>query len=51
MECTNDVCGMSCVGCQKRKMSEWWNEELGRALAEKKRAFEEWLQRRDKITH
>ena len=35
MECTNDVCGMRCVGGQRRKGSEWWNEEVGRALAEK----------------
>ena len=47
MECTNDVCGMRCVGGQRRKGSEWWNEEAGRAVAEKRRAFEEWLLRRD----
>ena len=40
MECTNDVCGMKCVGGQRRKGSEWWNE-VGRAVAEKRRAFEE----------
>ena len=34
MECTNDVCGMRRVGGQKRKRSEWWNEE-GRTVAEK----------------
>ena len=32
-------------------MSEWWNEEVGRAVAEKRRAFEEWLQRRDRVTY
>ena len=31
MECTNDVCGMRRVGGQRRKRSEWWNEEVGRA--------------------
>ena len=41
MECTNDVCGMSRVGGKRRKRSEWWNEEVGRAVAEKRRAFEE----------
>ena len=46
MECTNDVCGMRRVSGQRRKGSEWWNEELGRAVAEKRRAFEEWHQRR-----
>ena len=51
MECTNDVCGMRHVGGQRRKGSEWWNEEVGRAVAEKRRAFEEWLQRRDRVTY
>ena len=51
MECTNDVCGMIRVGAQRRKGSEWWNEEVGRAVAEKRRAFEEWLQRRDRVTY
>ena len=50
LECTNGVCGMRRVGGQRRKGSEWWNEEVGRAVAEKRRAFEEWLQRRDRIT-
>ena len=40
MECTNDVCGMRRVGGKRRKGSEWWNEEAGRAVAEKRRAFE-----------
>ena len=35
MECTNDVCGMRCVGGQRRKGSEWSNEEVGRAVAKK----------------
>ena len=26
-------------------------EEVGRAVAEKRRAFEEWLQRRDRLTY
>ena len=51
MECTNCVCGMRRVGGQRRKESEWWNEEVGRAVAEKRRAFEEWLQRRDMVTY
>ena len=51
MECTNEVCGMMRVGGQRRKGSEWWNEEVGRAVAEKRRAFEEWLQRRDRVTY
>ena len=50
MECTNDVCGMRRVGGQRRKGSEWWNEEVGRAVAEKRRAYEEWLQRGDRVT-
>ena len=51
MECTNDVCGMRRVGRQRRKGSEWWNEEVGRAAVKKRRAFEEWLQRRDRVTY
>ena len=50
MEYTNDVCGNGRVGVQRRKDSEWWTEEVGRAVAEKRRAFEEWLQRRDRVT-
>ena len=51
IECTNDVCGMRRVGGQRRKGSEWWNEEVARAVAEKRRTFEEWLQRRDRVTY
>ena len=51
MECTNDVCGMRLVGGQRRKGSECWNEEVGKAGAEKRRAFEEWLQRRNRVTY
>ena len=36
---------------QRRKWSEWWNEELGRTVAEKRKAFEVWLQRRDRVTY
>ena len=46
MECTNDVCGLRWVGRQRRKGSEWRNEEVGRAVREKRRDFEEWLQKR-----
>ena len=42
---------MRSVGWQRRKGSEWWNEEVGKAVAEKRRAFEEWLQRRDMVTY
>ena len=52
MECTHDVCGMRRVGRQRRKGSEWWwNEKVGWAMAEKRRAFEEWLQRRVRVTY
>ena len=47
----HDECDMRRVGGQRRKGSEWWNEEVGRAGAEKKRAFEEWLQRGDRVTY
>ena len=51
MECTNDICGMRRVGEQRRKGSEWWNVEVGGTVAEKSRAFEEWLQRTDRVTY
>ena len=51
MECTNDACDTRRVGGQRRKGSEWWNEEVGRAYPEKRRVFEEWLHRRDRITY
>ena len=51
MKCTNDVCSMKRLGGQRRKGSELWNEEVGRAVADKRRAFEEWLQRRDMVTY
>ena len=45
MECTNDVCGMRCVGGQIRKGSEWWNEgfreEIGLPITET--VHREWL--------
>ena len=39
------------VGWQRRKWSEWWYEEVGRAVAEKRREFEECLQRRNRLTY
>ena len=51
MECTNDVCGMRRVGWQRRKGSKLWNKKVGRAVAEKTIACEEWLQKRDKVTY
>ena len=50
LECTNDVCDTRRVGGQRRKRSEWWNKEEGGEVAEKRRAFEEWLQRSDRVT-
>ena len=41
MECTNDVCAMRLVGGQRRKVSEWLNEEGGKTVDENRRAFEE----------
>ena len=51
MECTNHVFGIRRVGRQRRKEGEWWNEELGRAVVERRTAFEEWLQRTDTLTY
>ena len=39
------------VGGQRRKGSEWWNDEVGGAVAETRRAFEEWLHRRESVTY
>ena len=50
MDCTNDVCGMRRVGGQRRKGSEWWSVKVWRAVAEKRRAFEELLQRKERVT-
>ena len=50
-EIYNNVCGMRSIGEQRRKGSEWWNEEVDGPVAEKRRAFEEWLLRRDMITY
>ena len=47
----HDVCGMRRVGGQRKMGREWWNEEVGRAVAEKRRVFEEWLQKRDRVTY
>ena len=44
MEYTNDVCGMSRVDGQRRGVN-------GGAVAKKRTAFEEWLQRRDRVTY
>ena len=42
---------MMYVGGKRRNGSEWWNEEVSRAVAEKRRAFEEWLQRRNRVIY
>ena len=39
MECTNDACSMRPVGGQRRKGSEWWNKEVGGAVAEKRKVL------------
>ena len=35
----------------EKKGSEWWNEEVGRAVAKKRTALEQWLHRRDRVTY
>ena len=40
-ECTDEVCGVRRVGGQRNKRSEWWSEEVGVVVAEKRRAFED----------
>ena len=39
-----NVCGVRHVGGCRRKGCEWWNDEVKLAVAQKRRAFEEWLQ-------
>ena len=46
MECTNDVCGTRHIVGQRRKGSESWNEEVGRAVLKR-----EELLRRDRVTY
>ena len=43
--------GMIRVDRQRRNGSECWNGEVGGAVAENKKTFEEWLQRRDRVTY
>ena len=38
---TKDVCGMRRVGGQRRKGIEWWNEQVGMAVAKNRRALKE----------
>ena len=35
----------------ERTGSEWWNKEVGGVVAKKQRAFEKWLQRRDRVSY
>ena len=46
-ECANKVYGMRRVGGRSRNGSEWLCEEGRAAVAEKRRAFKEWLQMKD----
>ena len=38
------------MGREERRVNGGRNEAVGRAVAEKRRAVEEWLQRRDRVT-
>ncbi len=49
--CSNEVCGMRRVGVFARKGSEWWSEDVKKVVADKRRAFEEWLQERDDMSY
>ena len=39
------VCGYCKVGMGMRKGSEWWNDSMKKLVEEKKKLFEEWLQK------
>ena len=45
------MCHQMCRRAEKTGGSEWWNEEVGGAVAEKITAVEEYLQRRDRVTY
>ena len=51
MECANDVCGMRHVAGQRKNGSGGTNEQVDGAVTEKRKAFEEWLQRRDRVSY
>merc|ERR1711915_38529 len=50
-EHASSVCGKRIVGDCRRKGSEWWNEEVKRKVEEKKKAFEEWLQKDNVLSY
>ena len=39
------------MGKEKKGGSEWWSEEVGVAVTDWRKAFEEWLQKRDLDTY
>ena len=45
-ECAKMVCETRRMGGNRRKGSEWWDDEVKKAVEEKKRAFKDWLQSR-----
>uniref|UniRef100_A0A8C8DHP6 ribonuclease H n=1 Tax=Oryzias sinensis TaxID=183150 RepID=A0A8C8DHP6_9TELE len=45
------VCGVRHVGGGLRKGSEWWCEDVRLAVAEKRCAYEVWLQRKDRESY
>ena len=51
LRCARNVCGVRRVGGCRRKGCEWWNEEVKLAVAQKRRAFEEWLQARSALAY
>ena len=46
LEGGGEVCGFRKVGCGMRKGSEWWNDRVKKAVEEKKKAYEEWMQKK-----
>ena len=51
LKIAKEVCGSRRVGGNRRRGSEWWNEEVRMVVEEKKRAFEEWLQRKNVVAY
>ena len=51
LRCAKNVCGVRRVGGCRRKGCEWWNEEVKLAVAQKRKAFEQWLQARSAVAY
>ena len=51
MRCATEVCGKRVLGGGVKKGSEWWNDRVREVVADKRRAYEVWLQRKNAETY